>query len=401
MKILIVNAGSSSLKFQLIDAKKKFDTLYSGIADGISRNSCFFKAHIGKKEIRYKKIFKNHEEALKEALDVMIKNKVISKLKNIKAIGHRVVHGGEKYRNATLITKDVKETIEKLSDLAPLHNPPNLEGINACEKLLKGIKNIAVFDTAFHQTIPEKAYEYAIPRKFYKEYKIRRYGFHGTSHKYISSQVYKLLKKKKGKVITCHLGNGSSLSAIVDGKCVDTSMGFTPLEGVPMGTRCGSIDTAIAFYLMKKEKLSARAVDHLLNNKCGILGISEISSDVRDIWRLAQKKNKKALFTLEFLAYKIALQIGAYIAAMNGVDAIAFTAGIGENAWYLRRDICNYLKFAGVELDSKKNKASETKIHNKLSKVKVYVIKTNEGLQIASETVQVLSKKRRKKNSKT
>ncbi|MFC1655671.1 acetate/propionate family kinase [Patescibacteria group bacterium] len=392
MKILVVNAGSSSLKFQLIDAKKEFDTLYRGIADGIGKKSCFFRATAGKKNIFQKIVFKNHEQALKEALRVLVSEKIIESLDEIKAIGHRVVHGGEIYVNAIRINSKVKSTIKELFDLAPLHNPPNLEGIVACEKLLPKVPNVAVFDTAFHQTIPEKAYHYPIPGYLYRKHKIRRYGFHGTSHKYVSGETYKLLKKKKGKIITCHLGNGSSLSAIVNGKCVDTSMGFTPLEGVPMGTRSGSIDPAIPLFLMEKENLTADEVDELLNKKSGILGVSQISSDVRDIVKKAKLKNKKAILTLELLAYKIAMQIGAFAASMDGVDVITFTAGIGQNAWYLRRDICKYLGYLGVKLDIAKNKSNKEKIHKAGSKVKVFVIKTNEGMQIAKETSKTLRK---------
>ncbi len=383
MKILIINAGSSSLKFQLLDSNKKFKALYKGIVDGIGLKTCFIDAMAKSKPLKYKKIVKNHEQAVKEALKIIGDEK-------IDAIGHRVVHGGEKYHDATKITAQVKKTIKKLSELAPLHNPPNLEGINACKKLLKGIPNIAIFDTAFHQTIPEKAFHYAIPEKYYKKYKVRKYGFHGTSHKYISDETYKLLRSKNKKIITCHLGNGSSLSAVKNGKCIETSMGFTPLDGVPMGTRSGSIDPAIVFYLMEKEKINSDKIDHILNNESGILGVSGFSSDVREIWAKAKKKNKKALITIDLLAYKIALHIGAYAAALNGVDAITFTAGIGQNAWYLRRDICKYLNFLGVKLDPKKNRKNEKIIHEKKSKVKIFVIKTNEGLQIAREVSKIV-----------
>jgi acetate kinase len=384
MKILVVNAGSSSLKFQLIDSNKKFKALYKGIVDGIGRKSCFVDANAKSKKIFYKKLIKNHEQAVKEALKIIGDEK-------IDAIGHRVVHGGEKYHDATRITPQVKKTIKNLIELAPLHNPPNLEGINACEKLLKGVPNIAIFDTAFHQTIPEKAFHYALPEKFYKKYKVRKYGFHGTSHKYVSNETYKLLRSLNKKIITCHLGNGSSLSAVKNGKCIETSMGFTPLEGVPMGTRSGSIDPAIVFYLMEKEKINTDKIDHILNNESGILGVSGISSDIRDIRIKAKKKNKKALFTLDLLAYKIALHIGAYAAALDGVSAITFTAGIGQNAWYLRRDICKYLKYLGVKLDPKKNRKNEKIISEKSSKVKIFVIKTNEGLQIAREVSKIIS----------
>jgi len=383
MKILVINAGSSSLKFQLLDSNKKFEALYKGIIDGIGRKSCFIDAKAKSKKLTYKKLIKNHEQAVKEAL------KIIGD-EEINAIGHRVVHGGEKYHDATKITPQVKNEIKKLSELAPLHNPPNLEGIKACEKLLRGKPNIAIFDTAFHQTIPEKAFHYALPDKFYKKHKVRKYGFHGTSHKYVSDETYKLLKSRNKKIITCHLGNGSSLSAVKNGKCIETSMGFTPLEGVPMGTRSGTIDPAIVFYLMEKEKIDTDKIDYILNKESGILGVSGISSDVRDIWAKAKKKNKKALFTLDLLAYKIALTIGSYAAAMDGVDAITFTAGIGQNAWYLRRDICKYLKFLGVKLDAKKNRKNEKLISEKSSKVKIFVLKTNEGLQIAREVFKIV-----------
>lgn len=383
MKILVVNAGSSSMKFQLLDSNNKFEALYIGILDGIGQKGCFVDAKAKSKKLIYNKLIKNHEDALKEALEIIGNEK-------IDAIGHRVVHGGEKYHEATVITPKVKKVIKDLIELAPLHNPPNLEGINACEKLLKGIPNIAVFDTAFHQTLPEKAFRYALPEKFYKKLKIRKYGFHGTSHKYISDETYKLLKSRNKKIITCHLGNGSSLSAVKNGKCIETSMGFTPLEGVPMGTRSGTIDPAIVFYVMEKERINTDKIDYILNHKSGILGLSGISNDVRDIWAKAKKKNIKALFTLELLAYKIALKIGAYAAALDGVDAITFTAGIGQNAWYLRRDICKYLNFLGVKINTKKNKKSEKLISEKSSKVKIFVIKTNEGLQIAQEVSKIV-----------
>lgn len=390
MKILVVNTGSSSLKFQLFDSSKNFKELFSGIVDNIGKKNCFIDAKINDKRIHYGKKIKTHEKGLFEAIGIMLKNQVIKSVKEIHAVGHRIVHGGEKYNKAVKINNDVKKVIKELINLAPLHNPANLEGILASEKLIPGIPDIAVFDTAFHQTLPEKAFMYAIPKEYYSKYKIRRYGFHGTSHKYISEQTYKLLKKKSAKIITCHLGNGSSLSAVVNKKCVDTSMGFTPLEGVIMGTRSGTIDPAIIFYLIKKEKLSAEKIDEILNYKSGILAVSGISSDVRDIWAKAQKKNKNALFTLEYMAYNIAKQIGAYAAAMDGLDAITFTAGIGENAWYLRKSICEYLNFLGVKLDSLKNKTSQTRISAGQSRIKVFVIPTNEGREIAEEVANIV-----------
>ncbi len=385
MKIFIVNAGSSSLKFQLIHANESFETLYEGIVDGIGRSSCFFEASAGKKHLQYKKRIPKHTQALKEAINILFEFGVVDTLQEIDAVGHRVVHGGEKYTKATKLTVPVIRNIEALSELAPLHNPANLEGIYAAKEYIKHAPHIAVFDTAFHQTIPEKAYRYAVPRDWYTTYHVRKYGFHGTNHRYVAHQTYNHLGKNKGKIITCHLGNGSSLSAIKDNICVDTSMGFTPLEGVPMGTRSGSVDPALPLYMMEKLNIDTNKMDSLLNNKCGIQALSEKSSDVRDIWAKAQKKQKKALFTLEKLAYDIALKIGSYAAALNGLDALSFTAGIGENAWYLRRDICSYLSHLGIKLDSRKNRANLATIHEKNSDVHVFVIKANEGKQMARE----------------
>lgn len=385
MKILIVNAGSSSLKFQLINAGDNFETLYEGIVDGIGRASCFFRASSGDKKIKYKKRIPHHARALKEAISILFEFGLIESLKEIDAVGHRVVHGGEKYTKATKLTLPVIRSIEAIAELAPLHNPANLEGIYAAMELITHAPHIAIFDTAFHQTLPEKAYKYALPIKWYKDYHVRKYGFHGTNHKYVAHQTYNIIGKNKGKIVTCHLGNGSSLSAIQDNKCIETSMGFTPLEGIPMGTRSGSIDPAIPLYMMEKLKVDTNKMDSILNKKSGILAISENSSDVRDIWAKAEKGNKKALYTLEKLAYEVAIKIGAYAAALNGLDAITFTAGIGENAWYLRRDICSYLSYLGVKLDSRKNRANSTEINSPESSVKVFVIKANEGKQIARE----------------
>lgn len=385
MRIFIINAGSSSLKFQFIEAGDNFETLYEGIVDGIGRASCFFRASTGKKNVKYKKRIPNHARALKEAISILFEFGIVKSLKEVDAVGHRVVHGGEKYTKATKLTLPVIRSIESIAELAPLHNPPNLEGIYAAMDVITHAPHIAIFDTAFHQTLPEKAYRYALPNDWYRDYHVRKYGFHGTNHKYTAHQTYNLIGKNKGKIITCHLGNGSSLSAIKDNKCIETSMGFTPLEGVPMGTRSGSVDPAIPLYMMEKLKVNSDKMDMILNKKSGILAVSQTSSDVRDIWAKAQKGNKKALYTLEKLAYEIALKIGSYAAALNGVDAITFTAGIGENAWYLRRDICSYLSHLGVKLDSRKNRANSTEIHTPESSVKVFVIKANEGKQIARE----------------
>ncbi|MBA4336219.1 acetate kinase [bacterium] len=392
MNILIVNAGSSSLKFQLIKADETFETLYEGIVDGIGRASCFFTASAGTKSVTYKKRIPDHAKALNEAVSILFEFGVIKSLKEIDAVGHRVVHGGEKYTKATKLTVPVVRNIEAIAELAPLHNPANLQGIYASMEIITHAPHIAIFDTAFHQTLPEKAYKYALPEDWYKDYHIRKYGFHGTNHKYIAHQTYTLIGKNKGKIITCHLGNGSSISAIKDNVCVETSMGFTPLEGIPMGTRSGSIDPAIPLYMMDKLKIDSKKMDTILNKNSGILAISDLSSDVRDIWERAQKNNKKALYTLEKLAYEIALKIGAYAAAMDGLDAITFTAGIGENAWYLRRDICSYLNHLGVKLDSRKNRSNAAQIQDEESKVKIFVIKANEGKQMAREVFNFLNK---------
>ncbi|MCD6109888.1 acetate kinase [bacterium] len=390
MNIFIVNAGSSSLKFQLIKAGNEFETIYEGIVDGIGRASCFFRASAGKKKIEYKKRIPTHERALKEAISILFEFGVINSLNKIDAVGHRVVHGGEKYVKATKLTVPVIRNIEAIAELAPLHNPANLQGIYATMKIITHAPHIAIFDTAFHQTIPQKAYMYALPNSWYKDYHVRKYGFHGTNHKYVAHQTYNLIGKNKGKLITCHLGNGSSLSAIDNNKCIDTSMGFTPLDGIPMGTRSGSIDPAIPLYMMEKLKVDSNKMNGFLNKKSGILAISNFSSDVRDIWAKAQKGHKNALYTLEKLAYEVAMKIGAYATSLNGLDAITFTAGIGENAWYLRRDICSYLSYLGVKLNSKKNRINATQIHSPDSKVKVFVIKANEGKQMAREIVSFL-----------
>ncbi|MFO0780615.1 MAG: acetate kinase, partial [Candidatus Gracilibacteria bacterium] len=305
-------------------------------------------------------------------------------------IGHRVVHGGEQYRDSVRITPKTIATIQKLAELAPLHNPPNLKGILACKKLLKKAPQIAVFDTAFHETLPEKAFIYALPYELYTRHGIRRYGFHGTSHKYVSEQAAKILKKKNLKIVSCHLGNGSSVAAIMNGKSVDTSMGLTPLEGLPMGTRSGDIDPAIIFHLLKQHKKTPEQIETMLIKEAGLKGISGISSDVRILLSSVRKRNKRAELTFEVLCYRIAKYIGSYAAAMNGLDAIIFTAGIGEHAYYLRSDICKYLGFLGVKIDEQNNKKNALVVSAKTSTIKVLVIPTNEEEAIANETLRVL-----------
>lgn len=388
--------------------------LYKGMVDAIGLSNCTFnqdfsnaenKTNGTKKQVKTPQI-KNHHQALKFSLEMLVTKKVLKNLNEIKAVGHRVVHGGEKYRQATLITPKVQKVIKDLCELAPLHNPPNLAGIKSCQKLLAGIPQVAVFDTAFHQTMPEKAYLYALPLEYYKKLGIRRYGFHGTSHEYVSQETIKLLdkntkntaqkssaknKQKSSKIVTCHLGNGSSITAIINGKSVDTSMGLTPLEGVPMGTRSGDLDPAIVLHLLEQHNIKPEEVSTILNKKSGLLGLTGISSDVRTLY--ANATNPKVKRAFQILTYRIAKYIGSYAVAMNGLDAITFTGGIGENAWYLRQDICDYLKFLGLELNPKKNKNNAQEISTNKSKIRVYVIPTNEEKQIAKETMTIISKK--------
>ncbi len=383
MKILVLNSGSSSLRYELFSYNKNdkkhaaLKNLYQGMIDRIG----------------FPNSVKNYDQALKKALNELSKKKYIKSIDEIKAVGHRVVHGGEKYKNPVKITPIVISEIKKISKLAPLHNPANLKGINAVTKHLNNIPQVAVFDTAFHQTLEPKAYLYALPLEYYQKFGIRRYGFHGTSHLYVGKEAQKLLKKKNTKIITCHIGNGISATALKNGKSIDTSMGFTPLEGLPMGTRCGNIDPAIVYKLMEKLKVDTTEIDNILNKKSGLKGFYRKSSDMRDIWAAAQKKDKQALFTIEYLSYKLAKYIGAYAAALNGLDSIAFTAGIGENAWYVRKHTCQHLKFMGVKIDHKKNLKNKTEISTSDSKIKIFVIPTDEEKEIAYQTVGLLFKK--------
>lgn len=369
MKILIVNAGSSSLKYELFN--KKLHSLAEGYIERIGQ----------------KGRFKNHLTAVQDALQSLIKEGVIKDLKEIVAVGHRVVHGGEKYQKPVRITLSVEKEIKKLSSLAPLHNPPNLEGIKACKKLLPKAKQVAVFDTAFHQTLPPKAFIYALPYKLYKKNGIRRYGFHGTSHSYISKETIKFLKKKQTKIVTCHLGNGSSITAVKNGISIDTSMGFTPLQGVPMGTRSGDIDPAIALKLA--QKLSPQKADELLNKQSGFKGVSELSSDMRDLLKTRKTKPKSQL-AIDIFAYKVAQYIAAYSASLQGLDALSFTGGIGQNSGYIRAQICHYISHLGVALDPTNNRANKTLISNKKSRVKVYAIPADEEKEIAAQTLHII-----------
>lgn len=392
MKVLVINCGSSSLKYQLIDSKTEA-VLAKGLCERIGIDGRLTHKPTGKDKVEMEAAMPNHTAAvslvLKELTDA--KNGVIKSLDEIGAVGHRIVHGGEKFASSTILTDEVLKEIEKCNDLAPLHNPANLIGINACKELMPGVPMVGVFDTAFHQTMPAKAYLYGIPYEYYEKYKVRRYGFHGTSHSFVSKRAAEILGKdiKDIKVIVCHLGNGASISAVNGGKSVDTSMGLTPLEGLIMGTRSGDIDPAIIEFIAKKENLSLSEVLNILNKKSGVLGLSRISSDFRDIEKAKDEGNKLAATTLEVYCYHVAKYIGSYVAAMNGVDTIVFTAGLGENDGNTRREVCSYLGYLGVKLETSQDKlrGEEAVISTPDSKTKVLVIPTNEELAIARETV--------------
>lgn len=392
MNVLVINCGSSSLKYQLINSDTEA-VLAKGLCEriGIDGRLVYKKAG-GEKEITEAPM-PTHKEAIQMVLDALTNEKTgaIKSLKEVDAIGHRVVHGGEKFASSAVITDEMIKAVEECNDLAPLHNPANLIGIRVCSELMPGVPQVGVFDTAFHQTMPPKAYLYGLPLDYYKNYKIRRYGFHGTSHSFVSKRAVEFLglDKENSKVIVCHLGNGSSVSAVVNGKCIDTSMGMTPLEGLIMGTRSGSIDPAIMEFIAKKENLDIAGVMDVLNKKSGLYGMSGLSSDMRDLEDAAAEGNVDAKNAREALGYGIAKYVGGYVAAMNGVDAIVFTAGIGENDNLVREDVCSYLGYLGISIDKEINKkrGEEIVISTQDSKVKVAVIPTNEELAICRETV--------------
>lgn len=394
MKILVLNCGSSSLKYQLIDMETE-NVLAKGLCERIGIEGSRLKHQpAGKEAVIFDDYQENHSVSVKMVLDALTNPEygVVKSMKEINAVGHRVVHGGEYFANSVIITPEVIEAIEKCCDLAPLHNPANLIGIHACEEIMPGVPQVAVFDTAFHQTMPAKAYLYGLPIEYYKNYKVRRYGFHGTSHSFVSKRAVEFLglDKDNSKVIVCHLGNGSSISAVVNGQCVDTTMGLTPLEGVVMGTRSGNIDPAIMEFIAKKENLDIAGMMNVLNKKSGLLGLSGgLSSDFRDLNDAAQSGNEDAANAIDVLCYGIAKFVGGYVAAMNGVDAIVFTAGIGENAIPVREKVVSYLGYLGVTLDKEANgvRGEEIVISTPDSKVKVAVIPTNEELAICRETV--------------
>lgn len=392
MKVLVVNCGSSSLKYQLFDMTDE-SVLAKGLVERIGiEGSVLTHQPSGKEKTVIKADIKNHSIAIKLVVDALMdaKHGVITSMKEIAAVGHRVVHGAEEFADSVLITPAVMAALKKCIEMAPLHNPPNILGVNACAELMPGVPQVGVFDTAFHQTMPKKAYIYGLPYEVYEKYGIRRYGFHGTSHRFVSQTVAKMLGQDIAnlKIITCHLGNGSSIAAIQNGKCIDTSMGLTPLEGLVMGTRCGDLDPAILPLLMKKENMTADQIDSYINKKSGVLGVSGVSSDFRDIEAAADKGNKRAQLALDIFAYRTLKYIGSYAAAMNGVDAIVFTAGLGENSISMRAKICEGLGYLGTELDEQKNnirgKAQEISVDG--AKVKLFVIPTNEELMIARDT---------------
>ena len=396
MLVLVINCGSSSLKYQLINSETK-KALAVGICERIGLEMGDVKhTPIGRDKILIETRMENHEVAVSMVLDLLTDKEhgVINDLSEIDAVGHRVVHGGEKFASSIIITDEVIDAIEECNDLAPLHNPANLIGIRACQSIIKGVPMVAVFDTAFHQTIPDKAYLYALPMSYYEKYKIRKYGFHGTSHSYVSEHMAEFcgLDINNSKIIVCHLGNGASITAVHNGKSIDTSMGFTPLSGLVMGTRSGDIDPSIIEFIAKKEDKNLEEIMHLLNKESGIQGMSQVSSDFRDINVAMDIGNEYARIAFDVFVYRVAKYIGGYIASMNGVDAIAFTAGVGENDPKVRYDVCQYLGYMGITIDEEANKLRGKKvtISTRDTKVKVAVIPTNVELAVAKATVSLL-----------
>lgn len=397
MKILVINCGSSSLKYQLIDMNTEV-AMAKGLVEriGIDGSNLEHKVEGSGEKYKVTKDLKDHKDAISLVLETLCDEKVgiIKSLDEINAIGHRVVHGGEKYSKSVIVNDEVIKNIEECSKLAPLHNPANLIGIKACQELMKETPMVVVFDTALHQTMPEKAYMYGLPYEMYEKHSIRKYGFHGTSHFYVANECAKLMNKKIEdlKIITCHLGNGASVTAMDGGKSVDTSMGFTPLQGLMMGTRCGDIDPAIVTYMIDELKMDPKEVNEIMNKKSGFLGVSGKSSDSRDIEDLDEQGDKRATLTLEMYYHRIKSYIGSYIAIMNGVDAIVFTAGIGENSSHTRHGVCKNMENLGIIFDENKNnvRGKTTELSADNSKVKVFLIPTNEELVIARDTCELL-----------
>ena len=398
MNILVINCGSSSLKYQLIDSESE-KVLAKGLCERIGIDgSAITHQPAGGDKVTTEVSMPDHTEAVKYVIEKLTDPEVgvVKSLDEIGAVGHRIVHGGEKFASSVVIDDEVLKAVEECNDLAPLHNPANLIGINSCKKIMPGVPMVAVFDTAFHQTMPKKAYLYGLPYDYYEKYKVRRYGFHGTSHDFVSNRVAEILGKKREdlKIIVCHLGNGASVSAVKNGQCVDTSMGLTPLEGLIMGTRSGDLDPAIISFIAQKENLSAEEVINICNKKSGVLGLSDgLSSDFRDLGNAAEEGNEKAKTALETWSYRVAKYVGAYVAAMNGVDVIAFTAGVGEKNLMAREMVCEYLGYLGVTIDKEANKirGEEITISTPDSKTTVMVVPTNEELAIARETVRLVN----------
>ena len=396
MNVLVINCGSSSLKFQLINSDTE-EVLAKGLCERIGIDGRLTYQPAGGEKEKTDLAMPTHEEAIQYVINALTNEKtgVVKSLDEIGAVGHRVVHGGEKFASSAIITEEMKKAVEECNELAPLHNPANLIGIAACEKLMPGTPMVGVFDTAFHQTMPQKAYMYGLPYEYYEKYKVRRYGFHGTSHSFVSKRAAEILgvPYDQTKTIVCHLGNGSSVTAVMNGKSIDTSMGLTPLEGLVMGTRSGDIDPAILEFIAKKENLDIDGLMDVVNKKSGVYGLSgNLSSDFRDLWDAADAGNEKAKVALEVFAYRVAKYVGAYVAAMNGVDNIVFTAGIGENDHGVRELVLGYLGYLGIEIDEEANntRGQEIMISKPGSKVNVLVIPTNEELAIARETVALL-----------
>ena len=397
MKVLVINCGSSSLKYQLIDTESK-DVLAKGICERVGIDGTFtYKNHDG---VSMKKIpfdMPTHKEAAQHVLDTLIDPSigVIESLDEVSAVGHRIVHGGERFAEPVVIDDEVLAEVEKVSDLAPLHNPANIIGIKTCQELMPGTPQVGVFDTAFHQTMPPEAYMYALPYKYYEKYRVRRYGFHGTSHKYVSRRLAEVcgIPLETSKLIICHLGGGASVSAVYNGKSIDTTMGLTPLEGLAMGTRCGDVDIGAIEYISKKEGMDFSELMTMLNKESGVLGLSGISSDFRDLWNTRAEGNERSGVALDMFCYRVLKYVGAYIAVMNGVDAIAFTAGIGENDEGVREEVIDNLSYMGMFLDGDANQArygKEVRITTPESKIPAWVIPTDEEMEIAVETAELV-----------
>ena len=397
MNILVINCGSSSLKYQLINSESE-EVLAKGLCERIGIDgSCITHQPKGGEKVKTEIAMPTHTQAVAAVIEKLTDEKVgvVKSLAEIDAVGHRIVHGGEKFASSVVIDAEVMKAIEDCNDLAPLHNPANLIGINSCREIMPDVPMVAVFDTAFHQTMPKKAYLYGLPYEYYEKYKVRRYGFHGTSHDFVSNRVAEIMGRKREdlKIIVCHLGNGASVSAVKNGKCVDTSMGLTPLEGLIMGTRSGDIDPAIVSFLADKEGKTADEIINICNKKSGVLGLSGgVSSDFRDLAQAAADGNEKADIALKTWAYHVAKYVGAYAAAMNGVDVIAFTAGVGENNVDARAEVCSYLGYLGVTINEEANKkrGEEVEISTPDSTTKVYVVPTDEELAIARETARLV-----------